>query len=560
MVDTTDAIGRLRRFLLAVAVRGKLSNQLPSDEPASQLVEELMAARRSRKLGHLPRALTEAEKPFALPSSWEWIRLGEAFEYDAGDKRDPSRLDPDMWLVELEDIESDSARIVAHLKVKDRNSRSAKSEFRSGDVLYGKLRPYLNKVVVASEPGYSTTEIVAIRPFVPMSPEYICLALRRPDFVDYVTKLGRGTKMPRLRTEDAWSAPFPLPPIAEQGRIVAKVDELTALCDRLEATQKEREVRRDALRAASLHRLTASEGDAKPSSADVRFFLDTSPRLITKPEHVGSLRETILDLAVRGRLVLQDAMDEPAGELFRRIANDRKASVANGVLKPITHTPDRVTTNWAVPPSWLTVPLASAVYFQEGPGLRNWQFRPSGIPFLNIRTLQDGKVNRALCQFLDPAEVENKYSHFLVRAGDILCSTSGTIGKLAVAEADDLPLMLNTSIVRFAPYGTSGPDRRFIRLYLGTRLFLDQANRSTTGSAQVNMGPRQLKEMAFPLPPLAEQHRIVARVDELMALCDQLEAALAAAQDGRARMLEALLHQALQDSALPKLIGTAMAV
>jgi len=104
-------------------------------------------------------------------------------------------------------------------------------------VLYGKLRPYLNKSVVANSHGFSTTEIVALRCYGDSAPYYTCLALRRPDFVDYVTRLGQGTKMPRIRTEDAISALFPLPPLAEQHRIGAKVDELMVLCDQLEAAR-----------------------------------------------------------------------------------------------------------------------------------------------------------------------------------------------------------------------------------------------------------------------------------------------------------------------------------
>src|ERR1019366_3539639 len=110
----------------------------------------------------------------------------------------------------------------------------------------------------------------------------------------------------------------------------------------------------------------------------------------------------------RGRLVEQDPSDEPASELLVRITHDRERSAATGALKPITGIPRHASLEWQVPSAWVTVPLPAAIYFQEGPGLRNWQFRPEGIPFLNIRTLQDGRVNRALCQHLDPSEVASK--------------------------------------------------------------------------------------------------------------------------------------------------------
>jgi hypothetical protein len=131
---------------------------------------------------------------------------------------------------------------------------------------------HMNKVVVADEPGYSTTEIAAIRPFLKLCPDYCALAFRRPDFVAYVERLGRGTKMPRLRTPDAIVAVFPLPPLAEQHRIVAKVDELMALCDRLKAARQNREATRGRLAAATLARLDAPNPETFRD--DARFALD----------------------------------------------------------------------------------------------------------------------------------------------------------------------------------------------------------------------------------------------------------------------------------------------
>ena len=169
-----------------------------------------------------------------LPRSWKWVALSTVFLYDAGIKQEPKALSPNMWLLELEDIEKDTGRLLTRVQASERKSKSTKSEFRVGDILYGKLRPYLNKTLVADEPGYSTTEIVALRSYLPLCSEYCALALRRSDFVNYVTNLGQGTKMPRLRTKDALVAPFPLPPLAEQYRIVTKVNELMTLCDQLE--------------------------------------------------------------------------------------------------------------------------------------------------------------------------------------------------------------------------------------------------------------------------------------------------------------------------------------
>src|SRR5216683_5598362 len=200
IADAPDAIARLRRFILDLAVRGKLVPQAPNDEPASELLKRIAKEKeRLVRAGQIekPPALEpigEREVPHALPRAWAWVRVGDIFDYDVGKKRDPKELIQLLWLLELEDIEKDTSKIVERLRVGDRDSQSTKSEFQIGDILYGKLRPYLNKVVVADEPGYSTTEIVAIRSFLKLCPEYCALAFRRPDFVAYVERLGRGTK------------------------------------------------------------------------------------------------------------------------------------------------------------------------------------------------------------------------------------------------------------------------------------------------------------------------------------------------------------------------------
>lgn len=258
VVEAPDAIARLRRFVLDLAVRGKLVSQDPADEPASELLKRIATEKtRLVQAGKIRKKSVEnpqmLEPPYELPTNWCWASLGSVFLYDAGAKRDPKSLDPSFWLLELEDLEKETGRLLTRLTVADRNSRSTKSQFQVGDILYGKLRPYLTKVLVADEQGYSTTEIVAIRPFMPLCSEYCALGLRRPDFVDYVTRQGQGTKMPRLRTEDAVVSPFPLPPLAEQQRIVAKVDELMALLDRLEAALAQTSTTRTCLLDAILH-------------------------------------------------------------------------------------------------------------------------------------------------------------------------------------------------------------------------------------------------------------------------------------------------------------------
>ena len=172
------------------------------------------------------------------------------------------------------------------------------------------------------------------------------------------------------------------------------------------------------------------------------------------------------------------------------------------------------------PSNWRSVPFSDAVFFQEGPGIRNWQYRSAGIPFVNIRCLVDGRLDRQSMNCLDAEEVDNQYGHFLLDAGDYVVSSSGTIGRIAEVSQEDLPCMLNTSVIRMRPKTGSILDRRFLRYFLTSSLFQNQIESFATGSAQRNYGPMHLKMMWIVLPPLPEQ-RAIAHI--LGTLDDKIE-------------------------------------
>jgi type I restriction enzyme, S subunit len=552
VADAADAINRLRRFVLDLAVRGKLVPQDPRDEPASNLLKRIAAEKaRLLKAGEIRKppvvdGLTKAEIPFAVPTSWAWVRVGEIFDYDAGIKRDPKELVQDHWLLELEDIEKDNSVILKRWQVKDRDSRSTKSEFQVGDILYGKLRPYLSKVLVADKSGYSTTEIVAIRPFLKLCPEFCALAFRRPDFVAYVERLGRGTKMPRLRTPDAIAAAFPLPPVAEQQRIVAKVDELMALCDRLEATRTEREVTRERLAAASLARVNAP--DPNCFRDDARFALDVLPALTARVDQIKQLRQTILNLAVRGKLVPQEPNDESASELLKRVAKEISSySKENGIaqvqLKPISD--DEVP--YAAPHGWQWSRLGALFRVITDGDHQPPPKTNEGVAFLTIGNITTGRLDFSGCRYV-PREYFKSLAPYRTPAkGDILYTVVGaTYGRPALVETDR-ELCVQRHIAILKP--TTAMELRYFVWLLASPLIYDQATHSTTGTAQPTIALRPLRNFIAPVPPVAEQHRIVSKVDELMALCDRLEASLAASADFRSRLLDALLAEALTPSA-----------
>ena len=169
---------------------------------------------------------------------------------------------------------------------------------------------------------------------------------------------------------------------------------------------------------------------------------------------------------------------------------------------------------------WHRVPFQEVVYFQEGPGIRHWQYRDKGVPFVNIRCLVDGRLDVSSMNRLDSIEVNEKYKHFLLDAGDYVVSSSGTIGRIAEVSEDDIPCMLNTSVIRMRSKDESLLNRRYLRYFLTSSLFQEQIHAVAAGSVQVNYGPTHLNQMWMALPPMPQQ-RAIAHV--LGTLDDKIE-------------------------------------
>jgi type I restriction enzyme S subunit len=263
LYDAPETVGQLRQAILQLAVQGKLVAQDMGGEPAAVLLEKikgekerLVKENKIKKAKLLP-IIDFDEIPHNLPDNWEWVRLGEVVNYNGAKKVSSSEIPEDAWLLGLEDIEKDTSRIIQRVTFKDKRSKSTKAKFEEGDVLYGKLRPYLNKVIVADKDGFCTTEIVPLKGYYGLFAKYLMYALKQPGFLEYVNSKTYGINLPRLGTEDARSALIPLPPLEEQKRIVAKVDQLMALCDELEAGLVQAQTEGGELMEAVVHHVLA---------------------------------------------------------------------------------------------------------------------------------------------------------------------------------------------------------------------------------------------------------------------------------------------------------------
>ena len=229
VINVQKVIPQIESYLLDLAIKGKLVKQDSKDEPANQLLKRIKEekAKSDKKEKPLP-PIKPSEIPFKIPENWVWCRLGEITDYGSSPKAKPSDLKNDTWVLDLEDIEKASSNLLCKIRFTERNSLSTKSIFKSGDVLYSKLRPYLDKVIVADEDGVCTTEILPLKCYADLNPYYFKYSLKSADFLKYVNSVTKGMKMPRLGTKEGQLALIPLAPLSEQTRIVAEIEKQLA--------------------------------------------------------------------------------------------------------------------------------------------------------------------------------------------------------------------------------------------------------------------------------------------------------------------------------------------
>lgn len=409
----------------------------------------------------------------------------------------------------------------------------------AGTVLFTSRAP-IGYVAIAATELATNQGFKSVVPSEAVESEYLALYFRA--FGPLIDSMAPGTTFREVSGKIVGSLPFPLPPLGEQRRIVGKVDELMGLCDELEIAQNDRETRRELLRSTSLRNLVASD-ESKDSA---RFFLRHSPQMLTKPDHVAGMRQAIFDLAVRGRLVPQDPRDQPVGELLSEaeaLRDPRPSRVAHDPVREAT--PHQV----SLPPGWALVQVSQL--FKVTGGIQKQPKRTpldNAWPYLGVSNVQRGRLDlRTVARFeLFPGELER----LRLEPGDLLVvegnGSPTEIGRCARWGGEISDCVHQNHIIRCRPL-LSNLDR-FTLLYLNSPLGMAAMRElAITSAGLYSLSVGKIQRITMPVPPLAEQHRIVTQVEELMAVCDKLEQSLATEQTGRSRLLEALLRDALED-------------
>jgi type I restriction enzyme S subunit len=560
VAEAPDAIARLRRFILDLAVRGKLVPQDPQDEPASELLKRIAKEKaRLVKAGEIRKPkpsepISDDGLPIKLPTRWAWARLCEIGNLSGG--MTPSMNHSDFWGGEIvwlspKDIKSDEVAD-SELKISALGLAETRLElFRPGCLFMVARSGILKRtfpVAINRVPAAANQDMKVLSPFLKDQERYLQIMFRGLTGFLLRELVKTGTTVQSLKYSEFEQQPFPLPPLAEQHRIVAKVDELMALCDQLEAARQEREARRDRLAAASLARLNAP--DPETFQSDARFTLNALPALTTRPNQIKQLRQTILNLAVRGKLVAQDPNEEPASELLKQLKKARAALEAEGKIRkdkgePPSHYGGEQ--GFDLPHSWLWARLTEIGQTQTGtsPSSANADLFGNFIPFVKPADLDGNLIN-----YDGPGLSEIGISHSRIAAENsiLMVCIGATLGKVNTTSR---PVCFNQQINSLTPFldGLTA----FIAIALKASDFQSLAwSKAGTGTLPI-ISKGKWEVLPIPLPPIAEQHRIVAKVEKLMALCNRLEASLTTSDQTRTRLLEATLAEALAPASISEM-------
>lgn len=480
---------QLKASILQYAIQGKLVEQRAEEGTGEKLYQQIQAekqrliAEKKIKKEKPLAEITEDEIPFDIPESWKWVRLGDCTGYSqTKPKISPKDITDDMWSLDLEDIQKESGAILTRTTAFERKITGDKVLFYKGQVLYSKLRPYLKKILIAPDNGICTPELVPFNIYLVYA-NYIVYVLRSPHIDYVVNSVTYGVKMPRVGTETMVNLLIPLPPLSEQKRIVAKIEELLPLIGRYAVAYE------------------------KLEQFNAKF-----------PE---DMKKSLLQYAIQGKLVEQRPEEGTAEELFARIQEEKQRLIAEKKIKKEKPLPEITEDEkpFDIPESWKWVRLRDIISVL-GDGIHGTpQYDDTGkYFFINGNNLVKGKIVIKSDTKKVSYEEFKKYEKPLDES-TILVSINGTIGNYAFYNGE--PVILGKSACYFSLI--SGIDKEYICRLLNTQHFLDYAVKEATQTTIKNVSLKSMRMLPVPLPPLSEQKRIVEKLEEILPLCERMK-------------------------------------
>ncbi|EEG1249381.1 restriction endonuclease subunit S [Salmonella enterica] len=547
-------IKKLRELILELAVRGKLVPQDPNDEPASELLKHIAAEKaelvkqgKIKKPKPLPE-ISEEEKPFELPAGWEWIKISE-IGHDWGQKTP----DEDFTYIDVGSINKEYGIIEepSILSAKDAPSRARKI-VQKGTVIYSTVRPYLLNIAIIesafSPEPIASTAFAIIHPYTAMNANFIYYYLRSPVFINYVESCQTGVAYPAINDKQFFSGIIAVPPSSEQARITKKIKELMSLCDQLEQHSLTSLDAHQQLVEPLLTTLTDSQNadELTENWARISEHFDT---LFTTEPSIEALKQTILQLAVMGKLVPQDPNDEPASELLKRIAQEKAQLVKDGKIKkqkPLPPISDEEKP-FELPDGWEWCLFEDVVDIQSGitKGRNLANRKLISIPYLRVANVQRGYLDLSEVKEIDiPEEEKDKYH---VIKGDLLITEGGdwdTVGRTTVW-CHDWYIANQNHVFKGRVIGQD-IDPYWLETYMNSpysRDYFASASKQTTNLASINK--TQLRGCPVAIPPSSEAEKIMLKLNDFNELCEKLKLQIQSAQQTQLHLADALTDAAI---------------
>lgn len=532
-------IKKLRELILVLAVRGKLVPQDPNDEPASELLKRIAAEKaelvkqgKIKKQKPLP-AISEDEKPFELPKGWEWVRLGDVVEI----------LDHQRKPVTKEARSSGEYPYYGASGIVDYIDDYI---FDDQLVLVGEDGAKWNKgdktAFCISGKAWVNNHAHVIKPFNSFFlNEFISCYLTAIDLSEYIT----GTTVPKLNQAKLVSIPVPLSSLNTQSIICSKVDELMHICDQLEQQSLTNLDAHQQLVETLLATLTDSQ-NAEELTENWARISQHFGTLFTTESSIDTLKQTILQLAVMGKLVPQDPNDEPAAELLRRIEQEKAQLVKEGKIKKQKPLPpvSEEEKPFELPRGWAWCRVSNVAMFTTS-GSRDWAkyYSEKGALFVTMGNLSRDSYNLRMdnIRYVSPPK-GGEGLRTRLEAFDLIISITGDVGNLGLIpdEFGEAYINQHTCLLRFTPTCQNYYFAEFMRSPVAKAQF-DAPQRGIKNSFRLS----DVEEMYLPLPPLKEQYRIAEKIKEYLSICDQLKSRLQTAQQTQLHLADALTGAAL---------------
>ena len=544
-------IKKLRELILELAVRGKLVPQNPNEESANVLLEKIAKEKaRLIKKGKIKKQkplseITEDEKPFELPLRWEWVRLGATGLGSTG--KTPGTRNPKYYDGAIPFLGPGQITIEGDITEPNKTLTEEGCEYsaiaKSGDILMVCIGGSIGKSAIAPSKVAFNQQINSIRPLF-VDSTYLNVAMNTPHFQTSILDTATGSATPIINRSKWGELLVALPPVAEQNRIVAKVDELMALCDQLEQQQIESNTTHQTLIETLLTTLTnaADQGEFAEAWKRIDSHFDT---LFTTEQSVDQLKKTILQLAVMGKLVPQNPNDEPASVLLKKSAKKKVQFIKEGKIKKQKPLPEigEDEKPFDLPGGWEWSRLQEAIDVRDGThDSPKDAIGQDTYPLVTSKNFHNGTIKFDEARRISAEDHFNISKRSLVERYDILFSMiGGNLGNQVIVD-DDRPFSVK-NVALFKYYDKQLTSSFFIKKFM-EHLALDLQLKAA-GGAQPFVSLGFLRKLVIALPPIEEQHRIVSKVDELMAICDALKDRLNDAQTTQIQLADVIVEQAV---------------